>query len=556
LNYDFKKFLNRNHNLTLLLGEEYIRTKEVVLTNSVHGFPETFGFDRARKLTTQSKETLTQNFYSPDDKLFSLFGRVNYDYKGKYLFASTFRADASSKFSKANRWGFFPSVSGAWRISDEEFLSETKSWLSDLKLRASYGEAGNNRIPPGQMVQSFVSNSTVWVNGFNSYWAASKTMANPDLKWETTVTKNIGLDFSLFKTRLNGTAELYQNNTKDLLLEYFVAGTGYDTQYRNLGETRNRGVEFSLNWSAVRKKNFDLTVNANIAFNENEVLSLGGLDFVAGTSGWASSDIPADFYVKEGRAVGRIYGYKSEGRYEVSDFSSYTNGRWVLKDGIANASGVIGTVRPGSLKLKDVSDNGNSNITDADIGVIGNVNPKHTGGFSLTSRIFSFDLGAYFNWSYGNDVYNANKIEYTSTSKFNSRNLISAMESGKRWTNLREDGTISNDLAELEAMNAGTTMWSPFMNKFVLTDWAIEDGSFLRLGTLTLGYTLPRSIASKLKMKSLRVYASGYNLWLWTNYSGFDPEVSTRRKTPLTPGVDYSAYPKSRSYIFGLNVNF
>lgn len=556
LNYDFKKFLNKDHSLNVLVGEEFLKTEEIVLTNTTNGYPLLFDFDLARKLTTQANQSIVDNFYSPDDKLFSFFGRLNYSFKSKYLFAATFRADGSSKFSKENRWGYFPSFSGAWRISDEEFMQGAKSWLSDLKIRASYGEAGNNRIPSGQMTQPFISSATDWVNGYTSYLAPSKTMANPDLKWETTITKNAGIDFSLFKTRLNGTLELYYNNTKDLLLQYLTAGTGYDYQYRNLGETRNKGLEFSLNWSAVRKKNFDLSVNGNISFNKNEVLSLGGLDFVPGSSGWASSEITYDYYVRKGYSVGRIYGYQGDGRYEVSDFQPY-NGSWVLKEGVADATPVVGTLRPGSMKLKDVTPNNENNkITADDVSVIGNANPLHTGGFSVTSRIFNFDLGAYFNWSYGNDIYNANKIEYTSTSKYSSRNMLSEMETGKRWTNLRPDGTISNDPAELEAMNANTTMWSPFMSRFVLTDWAVEDGSFLRLSTLTLGYTLPHSLSSRLKMKNLRVYASGYNLLLWTNYSGFDPEVSTRRKTPLTPGVDYSAYPRSRSYVFGLNVSF
>lgn len=240
----------------------------------------------------------------------------------------------------------------------------------------------------------------------------------------------------------------------------------------------------------------------------------------------------------------------------MSDFSGYnaTTNTWTLKPGVANSGTIIGTIRPGSMKLEDL--NGDGSVTIDDRTVIGNTNPKHTGGFAISSRVFDFDFAAYFNWSVGNDVYNANKIEYTSTSKYSSRNMIDIMASGNRWTNLRADGTISNDPAELEAMNANTTMWSPYMKAYALTDWAIEDGSFLRLSTITLGYTLPSSISSKLKMKKLRVYASGNNVFLLTNYSGFDPEVSTRRKTGLTPGVDYSAYPRSRSIIFGLNVNF
>lgn len=556
LNYDFKKFLNKDHNLNVLIGQEFIKTESQVLTTTVHGFPESFTFQNTRKLSTQGKANSTDNYFSPDDKLMSFFGRANYDYQGKYLLSATFRADGSSKFSDGNRWGYFPSVSGAWRISQEDFMETTKSWLTDLKLRASYGEAGNNGIPPGQMAQTFNNSTTTWVNGFSNYWAASKTMANPDLKWETTVTKNVGLDFSLLNSRINGTIDAYLNRTKDLLIQYPVSGTGYDFQYRNLGETQNKGIELSLNWSALRKKNFDLTLNANIAFNRNKVISLGGIQNVPGTSGWASSEIGTDYLVEEGASVGRIYGYQSDGRYEVSDFDNYnaTTGNWTLKAGVADASSVIGTIRPGSMKLKDLTGEGVVDVTDRT--VIGNANPLNTGGFSVNSRIFNFDIGAYFTWSYGNDVYNANKIEYTSTSKYHSRNMISIMESGNRWTNLRADGTISNDPAELEAMNSTTTLWSPYMKSFVLSDWAVEDGSFLRLGTVTLGYTLPNAIAFKLKMKKLRIYASGYNLWLWTNYSGFDPEVSTRRKTALTPGVDYSAYPKSQSYILGLNVNF
>lgn len=556
LNYDFNRHLSKNHSLNALVGHEYIKTEEVILTNTVHGLPSTFTFEDSRMLSTQGQANAIDNNFSPDDILLSFFGRVNYNYQSKYLLTATFRADGSSKFSEGNKWGYFPSVSGAWRISQENFMESTKSWLSDLKLRLSYGEAGNNAIPSGQMFQSLVNTPTTWVNGRNNYWAPSKTMANPDLKWETTVTKNAGLDFSLLNTKINGTVDLYLNNTKDLLIEFPVGGTGYNFQYRNLGETQNKGVEFTINYNAIRKKNFDLTINANIAFNKNKVISLNGVR-VPGTSGWASTEIGEDYQVQEGSSIGRIYGFQSDGRYEVSDFSKYDapTDTWVLKEGVADASSVVGTIRPGSMKLKDLSNDQKVTSGD-DRTVIGNANPSNTGGFSINSRIYNFDIGAYFNWSYGNDIYNANKIEYTSTSKYHSRNMISIMETGSRWTNLRADGTISNDAAELEAMNANTTLWSPYMSRYVLSDWAVEDGSFLRLGTLTLGYTLPKSIASKLRMKTLRVYTSGYNLFLWTDYSGFDPEVSTRRKTALTPGVDYSAYPKSRSYVFGLNVGF
>ncbi len=558
LNYDFKKLLNKDHNLVALLGHEYYVEKEGILTTVVHGFPSTFNFQDSRRLSTQGQANSIQNFFSPDNKLLSFFGRVNYDYQGKYLVTATLRADGSSKFLGSNRWGYFPSASAAWRISQEGFMEGTKDWLNDLKLRASYGEAGNNKIPSGVAFPALLNSTTTWVNGTNNYWAASKTMANGNLKWETTTSRNIGLDISLLSGKVSGTIDAYLNNTTDLLIDFPVAGTGYDSQYRNIGETQNKGLEFSVNWNAIRKKNFDFTVNANINFNRNEVVSLGGLANYAGRSDWASTEIGVDYRVEEGAAIGRMWGYQNDGRYEVSDFTGYdaVAKKWTLKTGVADASDVVGTIRPGSMKLKDLNSDGRVTTSDLDKTIIGNANPLNTGGFSINSRIYSFDFGAYFNWSYGNDIYNANKIEYTSTSKYSSRNMISIMESGERWTNLRPDGTLSNDPAELEAMNANTTLWSPYMSRFVFSDWAVEDGSFLRLGTLTFGYTLPKMVAAKLKVGNVRVYASGYNLWLWTNYTGFDPEVSTRRKTQLTPGVDYSAYPRSRSYVFGLNVNF
>lgn len=557
LNYDFKQLLKNDHSLNVLVGQEYIKTEQEIFSTQINGFPIGFSFDDTRKLSGQGKESKSAKVFTPDDVLLSAFSRINYDYKGKYLLSATFRADGSSKFLDGNRWGYFPSVAAAWRISAENFMKGTSSWLSDLKLRASYGTAGNNNIPTGQTTQLFQPNdpsTPVYTNGFPNFLAPSKTMANPDLKWETTVTQNIGLDFSILNGKINGTAEAYLNKTKDLLILFPVGGTGYDNQYRNLGETQNKGFELSVNWNAIRKTNFDLSVNANISFNRNKVNSLGGLAYYAASSGWASTEIGEDFRVAEGSSIGNIYGYQSDGRYEVSDFRPYNGTAWQLNTGVTNSADIIGALRPGSMKLKDVNGDGVVNLSDRTI--IGNANPLNTGGFSLNSRIFNFDIGAYFNWSYGNDIYNANKIEYTSTSKYSSRNMIDQMATGKRWTNLRPDGTISNDAAELTAMNANTTLWSPYMSRYVLSDWAVEDGSFLRLSTLTLGYTLPKSLAKTLKMKSLRIYASAYNVWLWTNYTGFDPEVSTRRRDPLTPGVDYSAYPKSKSYVMGLNVNF
>ncbi len=560
LNYDFKKlFKNQDHNLNLLAGQEYIKIKSTTNTDDVRYFPDFFTSKEAFTLTTQGTAYSIDKYFNEDDILFSFFGRLNYDYKSKYLLSATFRADGSSKFSDDNRWGYFPSVAAAWRISSEAFMENTKEWLDDLKLRVSYGTAGNNNIPTGQTTSLYSSNTTTWVNDENSYWTTGKTMPNPDLKWETTQTRNVGLDYTLWGGKLSGTFETYWNTTKDLLIEFPVSGSGYDTQYRNMGKTENKGFEASINWNAINTKDYGLSISANIGINKNKIKSLGIMDDFYASSGWASTAVAADYLVAVGGQVGQIYGYVSDGRYEVSDFERYddSTNKWILKEGVVDCSDVIGAsyLRPGAMKLKNIDGSEDNKVTSSDRKVIGNTNPKNTGGFSINGRIKQFDLTANFVWSIGNDVYNANKIEYTTSYQYKYRNMLDMMADGKRWTNLRADGTISNDAAELAEMNRNTTMWSPYSN-YVLTDWAVEKGSFLRLNTLSIGYTLPKELVNKAKLQNLRFYVTGYNLFCLTNYSGFDPEVSTRTKTALTPGVDYSAYPKSRQYVVGLNLTF
>jgi TonB-linked SusC/RagA family outer membrane protein len=561
LNYNFKDILPKSHHLNWMVGEEYIFEKSEDMTSYAGSFPKDFSFYDTQRLAAIGSTISLENKFNPDDKLLSFFSRVNYDFADKYIFSATFRADGSSKFpKKENQWAYNPSAAVAWRISSESFMEDTQDWLSDLKLRFSYGTAGNNNVPKNYMSQEYSPSNTIWINDYKSYWAPSKTMANPDLKWETNVTRVLGLDITLLKGKLSAAIEGYVNNTKDLLIKFPTPGTGYDYQYRNMGENQNKGMEFTLNWVVLDKKNYGLNFSGNIGFNRNKLLSLNdAMTTFNGKSDWAGTEINDDYLVVVGQALGQIMGYKSAGRYEVSDFSGYdaAKGSWTLKEGVVDCTPVIGTLRPGSMKLQNISEGDNLVTEDyKDRVVIGNVNPLHTGGFAINGRLYGFDLTANFNWSYGNDIYNANKIEYTSTSKYHSRNMIDIMAEGNRWNNLLPDGTICNDPATLEEMNRTTTMWSPLMKKFVLTDWAIEDGSFLRLNTLTFGYTFPLSLTKQAMIQNLRLYVTGYNVFCWTKYSGFDPEVSTRRKDNLTPGVDYSAYPRSRQLVFGLNLTF
>lgn len=567
LNYDFKKIMGEDHHASILVGQESITNTKNTVTSTIHGFPTFFDFKQAKSLTTQGTPQEVKNYYDPDDKLFSFFGRANYDYKNRYLLTATFRADGSSKFLEQNRWGYFPAAAAAWKMSEENFLKDI-SWLDLLKLRASYGEAGNNQIPVGQQVQIFQSTSTTWVNGVTSIWAPSKIMPNPDLKWETTTTRNFGLDFGFFKNRLNGTLDYYNNTTSDLLINFPVFGSGYDTQYRNMGETQNRGFEATLNVIALEREKYGLSFAFNVGVNKNRINSLGVMDDFGAATGWASTQIGDDYRIAVGSSLGTMYGYKNDGRYEVSDFdwdgSKYTLKPYFMADGVTRNpdgvvnSGVVGTVQPGYMKLKDLNNDGK--IDSNDLTVIGNVNPKATGGFVINGNAYGFDLMAAFNWSIGNEVYNADKIEFTTAPKGSGgqyKNLNSIMADGKRWTNLDPvSGQLVTDPAALTALNENTTMWSPYMDRYIFSDWAVEDASFLRLNTLTLGYTTPEALTSKIGISKLRFYLTGSNVFVWTKYSGSDPEVSTKRKNPLTPGVDSSPYPRSRQIIFGMNLNF
>jgi TonB-linked SusC/RagA family outer membrane protein len=559
LNFDFKKYLaDENHNLKILVGEETLITKSTEKLSELHGLPKSFTFDNAITLSSQAKDAkYVNNYVYPDNKLLSFFGRLNYDYKSRYLFTATFRADGSSKFSGSNKWGYFPSSAVAWKMSEESFLKDV-SWIQLLKLRASYGESGNENIPVGQALQTFQSYPDgIYINNVTSYWATSKILFNPALKWETTVTQNLGLDYEIFKGRITGNVEIYKNITKDLLIKFPLFTAGYEYQYRNVGEVQNTGLESTLNLAIIDKKDFNIDFSFNIGFNKNRINSLGSLIDYRAATGWQSSFIadPNEYIVNVGGPIGQMYGFVSAGRYEVSDFNY--NGSYTLKPGVPDNTSITGTpTKPGSMKLVDLNEDGVVDLKDRK--VIGNANPIHTGGFSINTNYHDFDLSANFNWSYGNDVYNADKI-HTSTSlnNFQYRNLASNMQSGIRWNNLDPaSGALVTDPTQLAALNANTSMWTPYSNRYVFSDWAVEDGSFLRLNTLSLGYSMNKDVISKIGIAKLRFYITASNVFVWTKYSGMDPEVSTRRQTPLTPGVDYSPYPRSRQIICGFNLNF
>ena len=556
LNYSFANVLGEDHNLTLLLGEEMTIAKSNLLTIMVDGLNASYDAPMAWNFLSSGTPASVNNYYDPDDKLLSFFGRVNYDYKHRYSIGGTLRADGSSKFARGHRWGYFPSAAASWTISNEPWMDNAHSWLDQLKLRYSFGTAGNNNIPSGQLLKQYSATVTAWLSQSNNYWMAGKIMNNPDLTWETTITHNIGLDFGLFQGRLTGSVEVYQNTTKDLLINFPITGSGYDSQYRNLGSTRNRGAEVTLNMPLISKKDVSLNIGGNIAYNQNRVTDLGGLNSITAQSYWASTEIGDDYIVEVGQPLGNMYGFVSDGMYSVDDFT-WTGSKWALNDGVVDNSAVIGAnyMIPGAMKLKDLT--GDGKVTVADRKVIGNASPDFTGGFNLSGFLYGFDFSANFNYMIGNQVYNANKVEFTSSRKFSNRNLLNLMTVDQRWTNIDwATGEQISDPATLRSLNSGKTMWSPAIGSAVFSDWAVEDASFLRLQSVTLGYTLPEDLTQKAHIRRARVYVTGTNLFCLTKYSGYDPEVDTRRATPLTPGVDYSAYPKSIGFVAGLNLTF
>jgi TonB-dependent starch-binding outer membrane protein SusC len=575
LTYSFK--LGEDHSLSVMGGQEL---------NKAEGFSD---FSRAKFFTiSTSPDQLFSNMARGTadghtttelrgENLASFFGRAFYSYKDKYLLTFTTRYDASSNFSPSRQWGIFPAASAAWRVSKEDFMDNVR-FVDDLKFRVSYGSAGNNRVPTNSWRQIWFTSVTRpygWGDVNNPYFTpGTNSLPNQNIKWETTITRNAGLDFSLFKNRVTGSLDVYWNTTKDLLVQQPIPQyTGYPSQTINIGQTSNRGVELGLSAVLVNSKDFNLSVTFNAGINRARIDDLGGPTSSPLSSNWASTDLKAqdDYLFQVGKTIGLIYGFVTDGFYTADDFESYnaTTRKYTLKKGVADDYGLLGTngghfgtgVRPGFLKLKDID--GDGFVTaDKDRQVIGSALPKAQGGFGANTSFKDFDFSVFFNWVYGNDVYNTGKIQFNQLYRTTFGNMLNTMNYDNRFKYIDAGGNIVTDLAALAELNKNANIWSPFgfgTATPVLHSWAIEDGSFIRLNNVTLGYSLPRSLISKAGMTKFRVYATVYNAFLITKYTGYDPEVSTTRNSgysQLTPGVDYSAFPKGRTFTFGLNVTF
>ncbi len=569
LTYDVKQ-LGPDHSLNILIGQELNSDWSKQVVSKADNFSKTMTAAQIlakMRLGTPNSISTTE---SPDHNLASFFGRVNYTLMGRYLATVTFRADGSSKFAPGNQWGYFPSAALAWRVTDESFMESTKGWLSNLKVRASLGMAGNNRIDDDlwkMIYTTTTSGKEYYINEVQqSRLVPSTVMSNPDLKWETTITRNVGLDLGFFNSRLNATVDLYWNTTKDLLIKARIpSSTGYSQQMQNIGQTSNKGIELTLNGTIVDTRDFSLSASFNIAFNKNNVDKLGDEKTLLFNSGWyGNNNGPGDDYiVQEGQPLGLMYGYVYDGYYSFGDFTwDAGNNKWLLNSGQPDNSTVAGaTLMPGAIKFKKMADNGTQVISDADKTIIGDANPLHTGGFNVTANFYGFDASVFFNWSYGNDIYNANRVLFTTGAESSKRymNVLNEMNSSNRFMYI--DPATGEDLRlqpeRLMSLNANATVHAVTNTRARLSSYAIEDGSYLRLNTATIGYTFPKEWTRKAYIENLRIYVTGYNLFTWTNYSGYDPEVDSRRSQgPTTPNVDYSAYPRSRTFVAGINLTF
>ncbi|MBZ4192282.1 SusC/RagA family TonB-linked outer membrane protein [Niabella beijingensis] len=470
----------------------------------------------------------------------SFLGRLEYAYKGKYLATATFRADGSSRFSRDNKWAYFPSAALAWRISDENFMKDLRS-VSNLKLRASIGQSGNTSIPSYLTLSTIGTYFSPMDGKTPDYGVIVERPENTSLKWETTTQVNTGLDLGLFDNNLNLTVEWYSKTTRDLLIQKITPGySGYRSTWTNLGSIRNSGVEASINAAIFKKTKFTWNIDANIGFNRSKAIEIGadlGLDpgVVPG--------IGTTAIIRNGQPIGQWFGYQTNGIWQSRDE--------ILASGLTVINGQdINSIRPGTRRFID--QNGDGIINTEDRVILGLGQPTFMGGITNYWSYRGFSLNMVFQYSYGNKIYNANRV---------------SLESGRNTGNMTKGiaGAWRPSLYDMssgalfEAGNPGNTYRMPGSSEelLMLSDW-IEDGSFIRLSDITLSYDLGSSWLKRSGIRGVTLFVSGKNLWIQTKYSGYDPEVNTRQGGfgDLMPSLDYASYPRSKFYSAGLKIQF
>ncbi|MCY7293087.1 MAG: TonB-dependent receptor [Ferruginibacter sp.] len=533
----YNKKFDKNHKIDAVAGFTFQGVNRYIYGAAASKLPnERLGLSGLDEgIPTRVPSSKTYN------RLASFLGRVNYNYGNRYLATVSFRSDGSSKFTPSNKWSYFPSGSLAWRLSQENFMKKVK-FISDAKLRMSYGLVGNNRVSDFAPLSTLNSPITQGYP-FNNTLTSSTvpfSLGNPNLRWETTAQADAGIDISFFNEKLSVGVDVYRKVTRDLLLNADLPpSSGFSSAFKNIGKIENKGLEITVNGKIFDKSKFSWNAGFNVSFNRNKILELNeGQSNVLSTINWDNQwrGLPA-YIARVGQPLGQFFGYVWDGLYQISDFNVSSTGAYTLKSNItSNTSTASARIQPGHIKYKDL--NGDLVMNDNDRTVIGNANPDFTGGFTNNFTYKNFDLNVFFQFSYGGELLNANRYVFEGNSGRTLQNHYTTVLN--RWT-------VDNQNNEMfVARGNGDKVYSSRV---------LEDGSYLRLKTVQLGYTLSTSLMKKVKVKSLRFYLSAQNLLTWTSYTGFDPEVSSYNSA-LTPGFDYSVYPRARTMTIGLNLNF
>ncbi|MCF6332015.1 MAG: TonB-dependent receptor [Draconibacterium sp.] len=473
-------------------------------------------------LSSVSTPLVPSNIYSAD-ALMSYLGRVSYNYNNRYLLTASLRADGSSKFGKENKWGYFPSIAAGWLMSEENFIKNMNTF-DLLKLRVSFGVTGNNQIPSYSSLAKLTTEKYIFDDALYSGMVPG-SIANPNLKWETTNQYNIGLDLGFFKNRVLLTAEAYYKETTDLLLDIQLPLTsGYSTALKNIGSISNKGLELTINTVNIDKKDWKWTSTFTISTNKSKVLDLGEPDEMFFTRNFYHR-VKNDILVRVGDPIGIYYGYVEDQAVNSENEIANSPEMKILEN------------IPGQVKIYDV--NGDGIVTSADKVPLAKTVPDFVGGLSNEITYKNFDLSFFLRWSYGNDIINGN-ITFLDRMAGN-------------WNTLRSMQSITFTPINTEGTFHGSV---PNTYSNIMRSGYVEDGSFLKCDYITLGYRVPNKLLNKINIKNLRIYARVGNPFMITRYSWFDPEVSTGWGTvaKVGPGADVGTYPRATNYSLGLSI--
>ncbi len=529
LTYD--KDITSKHHITLMAVAEQQYSK-----SESSGLVATkFTVDQTGANDLGGAEQINSKYSNMTERVLnSYLGRINYSYADKYLLTASYRADGSSVFGANNKWGYFPSGSVAWKVAEERFV-KNMNIFSELKIRGSWGVVGNQAITAYQTISAINSGANYPYSGNDNtdLGFIIANPANPDLKWESTTQTDIGLDVAVFDGRLMGTFDVYNKKTKDLLLNRTLPGyTGFSSIIDNVGSVENKGVEISISGDPIVGK-FRWNSGFNISWNKNKVLDLGEVSKLEFRTTYGGYSLKSGFMqLRVGEPFGQMYGYGYQGTWKTSEAAE------------AAAFGQL----PGDPHYVDA--NGDGKINSSDVMIIGNSIPDFTFGWNNHFSYDSWDLTFLVQGSKGNDIFNQARIRLENPFEGTSVRLLD------RWTPTNENTDVPGFIDAVTRQNAGLASKVSLGSDGGRLQRYVEDGSYVRLKNITLGYLVPSYLANKIGVKKVKAYVSGTNLLTITNYTGYDPEVSAYNGNDAQIGVDLSNYPTAKIITFGLNVTF